>query len=470
MKYDGTIIGATGAIAEVAWLDEPPALHSVLTLAENKQVQLVVVSSASSSSVFCMVIHAPIKLARGQHVIDTRQTIRVPVGESILGRAFDIFGQAHDNQGAVSSQHTSPLFSTIATNPANLVHSDELLETGIKVIDFFSPLKRGGKVALVGGAGTGKTVVLTELINRLVVKTKESAKRVAVFSAVGERSREALELYQDLANSHVLSRTCLLIGQMGENPAVRWHTAYASAAIVEYFRDVLEKEVLFFMDNVFRFAQAGQELSTLMQTIPSEDSYQATLSSEMANLNQRLISTNKGFVTSVMALFVPSDDLTDAAVRSVLPYLDTIVILSRDIYQQGRYPAVDIINSSSTAIVPDVVGQKHYRTHVRATHVLEQAASLERIVSLVGLKELSSTDQATYIRAQIIQNYMSQDLLAAQADPDAKVDNIPRMETIDTISDILDGKYDQVAPEKFLFIGSVKNLANNRQPKIRAAA
>lgn len=464
-NYHGTIKGASGAIAEVEWIDKPPKLNSVLTFPENQDAKLVVVSSASSTSVYCMVLHSPGKITRGQHVIDTHQPVSIPVGEEVLGRVIDIFGNPHDGGEPIKAKHMRPLFMPIKIDDSELIHATEIQETGIKPIDFFTPMVRGGKTALVGGAGIGKTVILTELINRLVVQSKRDKDQVAVFSAVGERSREALELYESLRQGQVLPHTSLIIGQMGENPAVRWYTAYGSTAIVEHLRDVMGKDVMFFMDNIFRFAQAGQELATLMHTIPSEDGYQATLASQMANLNQRLVSTKQGYVTSIMALFVPSDDVTDAAVRSVLPYLDTIIILSRDVFQQGRYPAIDLLNSSSGAVEPDIVGKKHYDTYTKARKILEQADSLERIVSLVGLKELSVADQSTYIRAQLIQNYMTQDLLYAQFNPEAGLQYIPREETIDSVIDIMEGKYDNVPPEKLIFCGSIKNV--ERQTKHR---
>ena len=461
-NYHGTVKGASGAIAEIEWIDKPPKLHSVLTFPEHPKAKLVVVSSASPTSVYCMVLHSPGKIARGQHVVDTHQPISIPVGEEVLGRVIDIFGNAHDGGKPIKGENMRPLFSPIDVKEEDLVHDVEIQETGIKPIDFFTPMVRGGKAALVGGAGIGKTVILTELINRLVVQSKQSKKQVAVFSAVGERSREALELYESLRQGQVLTQTSLIIGQMGENPAVRWHTAYGSTAIVEHLRDIMGKDVMFFMDNMFRFAQAGQELATLMHTIPSEDGYQATLASQMASLNQRLVSTKQGHVTSIMAVFVPSDDVTDAAVRSVMPYLDTRIILSRDVFQQGRYPAMDLLNSSSGAIEPDIVGKKHYDAYTKARQILEQSASLERIVSLVGIKELSASDQAAYTRAQLIQNFMTQDLLYVQFNPEDGLQFIPRDETVDSVIDIMDGKYDSVPTEKLIFCGSLKSV--ERQP------
>lgn len=457
-NYHGIVKGASGTIAEVEWNNKPPKLYSVLTFPDQQDTKLIVVSSASPTSVYCMVLRSPGKITRGQHVIDTHQPISIPVGEAVLGRVIDIFGNPHDGGKPIKAEHMRPLFTPIKIDDSELVDATEIQETGIKPIDFFTPIVRGGKTALVGGAGIGKTIILTELINRLVVQSKRDKDQVAVFSAVGERSREALELYESLRQSQVLPHTSLIIGQMGENPAVRWYTAYGSTAIVEHLRDVMGKDVMFFMDNIFRFAQAGQELATLMHTIPSEDGYQATLASQMANLNQRLVSTKQGSVTSIMALFVPSDDVTDAAVRSVLPYLDTIITLSRDVFQQGRYPAMDLLNSSSGAIKPDIVGKKHYDTYTKARRVLEQASSLERIVSLVGLKELSATDQSTYIRAQLIQNYMTQDLLYAQFNPEEGMQYIPLEETVSSVIDILEGKYDSVPPEKLIFCGSLKSV------------
>jgi len=469
MDYDGTIVSVKGTVAEVEWRDKPPQLRTVLTVEDQPKTKLVVVDFASPISVSCMVLHVQGQLRRGAKVQVSGQNIQIPVGDGVLGRVFDIFGDPHDGLGPIKAKKARSLFLPVDLTLKDIVNSTELIETGIKVIDFFTPIRRGGKVAMVGGAGTGKTVVLTELINRLVGKQtkKQDQDRVAVFSAVGERSREALELYETLKEGKVLPQTSLVIGQMGENPAVRWHTAYAGAALVEHFRDVMSKDVLFFMDNIFRFAQAGQELATLMHLIPSEDGYQSTLGSQMADLNQRLVSTPDGSVTSFMALFVPSDDLTDAAVRSVIPYLDTIIILSRDVFQQGRYPAVDILASTAAMIEPGIVGKQHYDTYTQARRVLEQAANLERIVSLVGLSELSPDDQKTYIRAQLIESYMAQDLLAGWDEGELNTEYVARAETVEDMGRILAGEYDELEAEKLRFIGSLANLT--RQPELKPA-
>lgn len=459
----GTVIGVTGPIVEVEWLADTPALWSTLTLVDDESQRIVVVSSASPTSVYCMLLTNPQTLRRGLAVRDTKQPLSIPVGQHVLGRVFNVFGRQLDDGPPLSNAQTRPIVGAPVANATTT--ASEVIETGIKPIDFFAPLLRGGKVALVGGAGIGKTVILTELINRLVIKAtaKQGGKQTAVFSAVGERSREALELYEDLKKAGVLPVTSVMIGQMGENPAIRWYTAYASATLAEYFRDE-GHNVYFFMDNIYRFAQAGNELSTLMHAIPSEDGYQPTLHSEIALLNQRLTSTERGTITSFMALFVPSDDLTDAGVRAILPYVDTTIVLSRDIFQQGYFPAMDLLTSSSTALIPQLVGADHYTTYVAAKQLLERAASLERIVSLVGESEISPSDRETYQRARLIRNYMTQDLFLSQTGLGEDAGFIARSETIRTVAEIVAGTYDDVAPEKLLFIGSITNLKRDPAP------
>jgi F-type H+/Na+-transporting ATPase subunit beta len=459
MKATGAIISIRGQVAEVEFTDgERPTIHDILIVADQPDIKLEVVSSSSATTFYCLILtHVP-KIPRGTPVINTREPLMIPVGEDVLGRAFDIFAKDHDKEGEVESHEKRPLFNTVQYNLKSTEKSRSVIETGIKAVDFFSPIIKGGKTALVGGAGTGKTVTLTELVNRLVIRQKNKEKNVAVFSAVGERSREAQELHEDLKTAEVLESTSILLGQMGENPSIRFRTAFAGATVAEYFRDAMQKDVYFFMDNVYRFAQAGHELAMLMHSIPSEDGYQPTLGSEMASLQERLISTDNGAITSFMALFVPSDDMTDYGVRSVFPYLDAMIILSREVLQSGRFPAVDLLKSTSVALTPLLIGEKHYHAYIQAKQTLEKASSLERIVSLVGESELDPDNLRTYTRAKIITNFMTQDLFIGKSEKGESSVFLPMEETVQTIRDILDGKYDDVDPYQFRYIGSVKNL------------
>ncbi|PIT98094.1 MAG: F0F1 ATP synthase subunit beta [Candidatus Andersenbacteria bacterium CG10_big_fil_rev_8_21_14_0_10_54_11] len=470
MNDEGVILSLQGQVAEISFTDKRyrPAQHDILTVVEAPGVQLEAVMSSSPTSFYCLVLTPGAELTRGMHVTNTKQPLQVPVGEVVLGRALDIFGQPHDGGPPPSREVLRPLFANRAISLNEVTTPQRVLETGIKAIDFFTPVVEGGTSALIGGAGIGKTVILTELVNRLVIQRGTQADTVAVFAAVGERSREAHELYMRLTNAEVLPYTALLLGQMGENPAIRSRTAHAAAAVAEYFRDESGKRVIFFMDNIYRFAQAGHELATLMHVIPSEDGYQPTLPSEMAALNERLISTTKATTTSFLALYVPSDDLTDYAVRSVFPYVDTMVVLSRDVYQAGRFPAIDLLSSTSIALNPLIVGILHYTTFITAKRLLEEADSLERMVSLIGESELSPENRQVYRRAQLIISYMTQDLFVSQAETGHEAAFVPLKETVRVVADILAGKYDQYDPDDLRYIGSIENIKQPAQQRTAA--
>lgn len=310
-------------------------------------------------------------------------------------------------------------------------------------------------MGLFGGAGVGKTLLLTEILHN-IVRAKDST--VSIFAGVGERSREGLELYQALKDSGTLKDSSLIFGPMGENPAARFLTAFSAVTLTEYYRDALKREVIFFIDNLFRFAQAGNELSTLTDNLPSEDGYQATLESELAAFHERLVSTASAGVTTVEAIYVPADDLLDHAVQSIFPYLDSIVVLSRNIYQQGILPAVDVISSGSSALDPEVVGKLHHDTAVAARALIKKAENLERIVSLVGEGELSVEDQVVYRRARRLKNFMTQRFFVAEAQKGEKGHFVPIETTVNDTAQILAGKLDGVPEEKLLFVGSIKEI------------
>ncbi len=463
------VVGMKGQVIEVEFpTDEMPKLHDVLVLKSDKDVWLEVSESASENSVYCLCLSSTQKIYRGAEVTNTGTSLKIPVGDEVLGRVIDVFGIALDGGKPLSKKKLRPILESNEIFEEVLI-PDTILETGIKALDFFSPLPKGGKVGLFGGAGVGKTVLLTEIIHNVVVLNEN--KSVSVFSGVGERSREGKELLETLEASDVLDQVSLIYGSMGENPAVRFRTATAGAAIAEYFRDEKAKDVLFFIDNAFRFAQAGYELATLMNTIPSEGGYQSTISSEMANLQERLFSTNKGSITSIEAVYVPSDDITDYAVQSIFTHLDASVVLSRDIYQEGRLPAIDLISSTSSTLNIDTAGEEHYKTYILATNLLKKASSLERIVSLVGESELSAEDQTTYRRSKILKNYMTQYFAVAKAQTGKEGVYIPLEVTVKDVKQIIEGKFDGNAPEDFLYIGSleevkvVKNTQSKEKPE-----
>jgi F-type H+-transporting ATPase subunit beta len=309
---------------------------------------------------------------------------------------------------------------------------------------------------LFGPRRVGKTILLTEILHNIVGKSTE--KSMSVFAGIGERSREGLELYLSLIKSNVMQNSTLIFGPMGENPAIRFLAAYSAATVAEYFRDVQKTNVLFFIDNAYRFAQAGNELSTLTNNLPSEDGYQATLESEMAQLHERLLSTNDAGITTIEAIYVPADDILDHGVQSIFPYLDGNVVLSRQLYQQGLLPAVDILSSSSTTLHPTIVGEKHFECALSAKAVLKQAESLERIVALVGESELSQEDQLIYKRAKKIRNFMTQRFSVAESQSSKSGVFIPMAEAINDLQGIIDGRYDHIPEDKFLFIGLTRDI------------
>lgn len=453
---DGKVIAILGQIVEVEFMPgHTPKIHDVLTLVDDDSVRMEVYTSATLTSYYCLLFSSSPKLARGKEIKNTHAPIKIPVGEATLGRAIDIFGHAIDGKEVLNVKEVMPIFNE-GVEFDKVITPNELLETGIKAIDFFCPIIKGGKVGLFGGAGVGKTTVLTEIIHNVVILHKNES--VSVFSGVGERIREGKELYETLQESGVLPSVSLIFGQMAENPAVRFRTAFAGATIAEYFRDQMQKNVLFFIDNVFRFAQAGYELATDMSTIPGEGGYQATLYSEMGHLHERLVSSDTGSITSIEAVYVPSDDITDFGVQSVFPYLDSNVVLSRDIYQEGRFPSINLLASTSTALNVDTVGQKHYKTFIEAQSVLKKASQLERIVSLIGESELSAQDQQIYRRYRLILNYMTQNFFVMEAQSGHKGAYIKREDAINDVAAILSGEYDEVQPEKLLNIGLLSEL------------
>ncbi len=456
MKDAGKIISLRGHVVEVEFLNVTPAIHDVVVLEKDPQTQMEVIVSSGPRRFYCFLLNESIHLQKGASVINTNESIMIPVGKSVLGRVFDIFGTVQDGGSKLIPEAKRSIFSYLDIHE-EIVVPYEIIHTGIKAVDFFCPLLRGGKIGLFGGAGVGKTILLTEIIHNVVVLNKDNS--VSVFTGVGERIREGQELYDSLQQSGVLPSVSLVFGPMGENPSVRFRTAIAGVTLAEYFRDSMNKDVLFFIDNVFRFTQAGHELSTLMNNIPSEGGYQATLSSEMAGLQERLVSTKKGSLTAIEAIYIPADDIGDYGVQSVFPYLDSTLVLSRSIYQQGRFPAIDLLTSTSSGLTVENAGEAHYKAFIQSQAILKKAQSLDRIVSLVGESELSPTDQIVYRRAKIIQNYMTQNLFVVQPQTgkEGKYVNLP--DIVADVQTILAGKYDDYPPETFLYLGSLKDLA-----------
>ena len=456
MENKAKVISIQENLVEVEFFGRPPEIHDVLTLENNPSIQLEVFASSGKSTYFCLILTRSDKISRGDNLLNTMSPLKIPVGVDILGRVMNLFGEPQDEKEPINSQLSEAIFSR-KINLGRVLYPKTILETGIKALDFFSPLLKGGKTGLFGGAGVGKTVLLTEIIHNVIILNKDKS-GVSVFAGVGERIREGQELYEELQKNQALKQVALILGQMGENPSVRMRTAFAAATLAEHFRDVRKKNVLFFIDNIFRFAQAGYEISTLTNAIPSEGGYQANLSSQMAEFHERLVSNENGTISSIEAVYVPSDDITDYAVQSVFPYLDSDIVLSRSIYQEGRFPAIDLLMSNTSAMNVDIVGKDHYDCLIEVQNLLKSAATLERIVSLVGESELSTKNQLIYKKANKIRNYFTQNFFTTQSQTGKEGKYIPRSRTVKDVSELLAGKWDAYPPEEFLFIGSLNEL------------
>ncbi len=451
----GKIIAIRGQIVEVEFLENFPATHDILVLEIDEKSKLEVYSSASTTTLYCLALTPVTHFYRGAVVVNTMQTLTLPLGPEILGRVIDLFGNPLDGKTALSTKDTTEIFGK-QIQYEDIITPKDVLQTGIKALDFFSPILKGGKIGLFGGAGVGKTILLTEIIHNIVILHRDT--NASVFAGIGERVREGHELYKTLVESDVMKSVSLIFGPMGENPGVRFRTALAGTTIAEYFRDELQKNVLFFIDNMFRFTQAGYELATMMNTIPSEGGYQATIGSEMAALHERLASTQKNSITTFEAIYVPSDDITDYGVQAVFPYLDATIILSRVIYQEGRFPAIDILLSNSAALTIDIVGVLHYQTLIDAQSLLKKAVTLDRVASLIGESELSSADQLVYKRARLLKNYMTQNFFVLENQTGRSGAYVPLNYTVADVRAILDGTCDKLDPSKLLHIGTLKEL------------
>jgi F-type H+-transporting ATPase subunit beta len=459
MNNAGLIIGIQGQIVDIAFNNDQPNIHDILILEKDPNIKMQVSYPSSPSSFFCLSLSPTDTLYRGLKVINTKKPILIPTGSSVLGRVMNIFGEPIDGLGPIQKDGEKPIYSP-GLDYSEIVKYNEVLETGIKAIDFLSPITRGGKIGIFGGAGVGKTILLTEIIHNVIIL--HEGKGASVFAGIGERIREGHELYQTLAEKKVLQSVSLILGTMGENPAIRFLTGYTAVALAEYFRDSLKKDVLFFMDNIFRFAQAGNELSVLMNTIPSEDGYQATLTSEMTSIHERLISNKSNSITSIEAIYIPNDDILDQGVQAIFPYLDSSVVLSRSVYQEGFLPAIDLLASASANLNPETVGQLHYNVALKALNLLKQATSLDRIVSLVGEAELSTSDKLTYERAKKLRNFMTQNFFVVENQTGKKGSYVPRTTTVMDVNDLLSGKYDQLSDDKFSYIGSIRESINKQ--------
>lgn len=435
--------------------EEQPKLLEILTSPNDPTVRLEIYHQVETLSM-CLILSNMSKLYRGMSITGTGVSLSIPSSDKLLGRVINLFGDPQDGQSPIESDRRVPIYS--ATPPLSTIKSSvEILQTGIKTIDFLTPFLKGGKIGFIGGAGVGKTVLMTELIHNITGTAGgvDRKSTVSVFAGVGERIREGQELYERLKSTGVLAKTAMILGQMNENAASRFRVGLAAVAIAENFRDQYKKDVLFFIDNMFRFVQAGNEVATILGTIPSEQAYQATLQSEVSGIEDRLVSTDNGSITSVQTVYVPSDEITDAGVNTIMPFFDTAVVLSRSIAQLGLYPPVDISQSSSSTLSRTVVGQDHFQVLTQFQELLDQYNKLSHIVAIVGESELSTTDQLVFHRVKKVINYLTQPFFVTEAQTSRKGVFVQKKNTVNDIKLILSGKLDNVPEEKLLYIGSL---------------
>ena len=450
----GKIVQILGPVIDVAFTGKLPMIKDALTVQmEHKKCVMEVAQHMGNGVVRCISLSATDGLAKDMEVTATGSCIQVPVGEETLGRMFNVLGEPIDNAGEV---HTKQKWAIHREAPSFRNQSPvvEILETGIKVIDLLAPYAKGGKIGLFGGAGVGKTVLIQELIRN--VATEHGG--YSIFTGVGERSREGNDLWNEMKESGVISKTALVFGQMNEPPGSRMRVAQTGLTMAEYFRDEKHQDVLLFIDNIFRFVQAGSEVSALMGRMPSAVGYQPTLATEMGALQERITSTRKGSITSVQAVYVPADDLTDPAPATTFTHLDATTVLSRDIASQGIYPAVDPLDSTSRILSPEVVGQEHYEIARAVQKVLQRYKELQDIIAIMGMDELSEEDKRTVSRARKVQRFLSQSFHVAEQFTGMPGQYVPLKETLRGFRMILNGECDDLPESAFLFAGTIDDV------------
>jgi F-type H+-transporting ATPase subunit beta len=452
----GKIVQVIGAVVDVEFQDQLPALYNAIKTktSDGKEVTMETVQHLGANRVRAVSMASTDGLQRGAEVEDSGSPISVPVGEEVLGRMYDVLGNPIDEvqdgktpQKRLSIHRDAPEFTEQSTKT-------EVFETGIKVIDLIAPFVKGGKVGLFGGAGVGKTVLIQELIRNIA---KEHG-GYSVFAGVGERTREGNDLYHEMKDSGVLDKTAMVFGQMNEVPGARQRVALSALTMAEHFRDEMKKDVLLFVDNIFRFTQAGSEVSALLGRMPSAVGYQPTLAQEMGELQERITSTANGSITSVQAVYVPADDLTDPAPATTFSHLDSTIVLSRSLVELGIYPAVDPLESASTVLDPNIVGEGHYKVAREVQKVLQKYRSLQDIIAILGMEELSDEDKLTVSRARKIQRFLSQPFFVAEVFTGTSGKYVPLSETIKGFKEILEGKHDDKNENDFYMKGGIDEV------------
>ena len=454
-KHIGKVIQVTGPVLDIRFPEgELPALLNAIEIDNHgEKLTVEVAQQTGDHTVRCIAMKSTDGLVRGTAAVDTGKPITVPVGEACLGRVFNLLGETVDDQGPVITEEQWPIHRN-APEYEEQVPATEILETGIKVVDLICPYAKGGKIGLFGGAGVGKTVLIMELIHN--VATAHGG--LSVFTGVGERTREGNDLYNEMKESGVIDKTALVYGQMNEPPGARMRVGLSGLTMAEYFRDVKNQDVLLFIDNIFRFTQAGSEVSVLLGRMPSAAGYQPTLATEMGALQERITSTRKGSITSVQAVYVPADDLTDPAPATTFTHLDATTVLSREIASQGIYPAVDPLDSTSRILAPEIVGKEHYEIARAVQQVLQRYKELQDIIAIMGMDELSEEDKKTVNRARKVQRYLSQSFSVAEQFTGMEGTYVPLKETLRGFRMILDGACDEIPESCFLFAGNIDEV------------
>ncbi|MDO5094994.1 MAG: F0F1 ATP synthase subunit beta [Peptostreptococcaceae bacterium] len=452
-KTVGKVVQVIGPVVDIQFnAGELPNLLNAIEIDLNGKTLIVEVAQHIGDDVVrCIAMSSTDGLVRNVEAVDTGRAIAVPVGKNTLGRIFNVLGEAVDNKPAPETEEKWPIHRP-APSYEEQETGTEILETGIKVVDLIAPYLKGGKIGLFGGAGVGKTVIIMELINNIA----KQHGGISVFSGVGERTREGNDLYNEMIESGVINKTALVYGQMNEPPGARMRVGLSGLTMAEYFRDKEGQDVLLFIDNIFRFTQAGSEVSALLGRMPSAVGYQPTLATEMGALQERITSTKSGSITSVQAVYVPADDLTDPAPATTFAHLDATTVLSRNIASLGIYPAVDPLDSNSRILSPEVVGKEHYEVARAVQSTLQRYKELQDIIAILGMDELSDEDKTTVARARKIQNFLSQPFTVAEQFTGMEGKYVPLKDTIKGFKEILDGKHDEIPESAFLFVGTIE--------------
>ncbi len=454
----GSILSIAGSVVDVRFGSELPPVYQKLTAGEDDAIVLEVVTHLNDTTVRCIALTPTRGLSRGSDAVNTGGPVRVPVGRRTLGRIFNVLGETIDGKGAIEGGE----WWSIHRPPVPLRQrstTSDILETGVKALDLLAPLERGGKAGLFGGAGVGKTVLLMELINNML----EQHSGVSMFAGIGERTREAEELYRELQDANVLDQTVLFFGQMNEAPGARQRVGHAALSVAEYFRDEEHQDVLLFIDNIFRFIQAGQEVSGLMGNVPSRVGYQPTLDTELSKLEERICSTQTGAITSIQAVYVPADDFTDPAAVATFSHLSATIVLSRKRASEGLYPAVDPLGSNSSLLTPIVVGKRHYHLAQEVRSTLAQYEELKDIIAMLGIDELSQNDRSTVYRARRLERFLTQPFFTTEQFTGHTGRMVTLDQTLEGCERILSGELDEYPESAFYMIGAIDEAIEGQQ-------